>query len=1642
MAVLPFYYILPEQDNSNRGAVLFPIEIITVIRYNGTIAKLTAASLARGERGGTAGLKQQLRREAVLAIFLAFAAVYCLMAAAIPYVVSSLPTESFLHEHLLAGLEQELGVSVDFGEIRPAGLSQVEITDVTLAADGEVLARAKGIVVRADLARLLLTPWNPTMGISSVTMIEPKIALERLQDGTWDVASVLSNGSGSNAASFSIPLSVDIRVLDGTVAVKNWPRMGEQLSISQVNGRAKLTNDQMTAQVSGYNSLVTAGKITVDGQINLGSDGLPWQMLVRADDVGAASYDRSGIFSIPHLTLADGSADVTVGLKGLGGDLSEYSVMIDLFEVTGSFAQVPQPLERVKGKIVFDGYALALQNVTGTVGESQLSASGRISEFADPRLDLAISDLDVRLEDVQTLLADLGVEAALDESLKLAGQVQGDLEIAGKATYPTVDGEITVSSGTLRVPGLPGDLDRVSGAVRLESSELWVDLSTDFLGGKTDITGQIVSWSSPVLKLSLTSTLDAEQLTQWDLLPDSVRQGLGGDVQISASVEGPWQKPRVAGQVQVSALEWGEVEWGDAALKGSLFGTRLVVDQVSLSKGGGRVSGSGYLKIPESGTATELDYGVALSMERMEVTPEMVAGIGAVAKLPELEHKAKVGNVSGTVLVSGIGTKVDGLEGTGNLAMEGLQWQDAQFDELHAGLAFGAGKVSIDYLHLDGPTGSASAQGSVGLDGELDLVVESKELILAELGLVPGLSGEFSGAGEISGQLSALRVNGQAQVEAPAYGQYHADSVRSQILWEDGTLRLQDGVVQLGDGHMSFAGSVSPWDESSLEVSVGIDHIAADQLLVAMGQSFPVSGNVMGELELSGWVDSVHGSGKLAVSDLDVYGEQIQRVDTQIRLVDSVLFIDSLKGQTWDGEVTALGQIHPARGWNLEVEAQGLNLAESALIASKGYDAQGTLQAQAVVTGPLTAPILEGDFSGANVGTGVLGFDHMRGHALFAGDTVTFESVRLEKGSGEYLASGQVKLDSQSGVPDLDIKVQLDSTPVNAIAAWADIPEQLKLSGALDGYAHIWGKASAPTGRVILDLYDGSLLEASLGGSLDVTLQGSTVVVNRIRMEWGQGLVVGQGRLSSQEDLNFVLQGQDLQLQPLAGNFGIPVGVSGTVGWGLTLAGTAKQPQLDGTIDLAQAGYADLELSEGQARFALNGSRLDIEEIRVQAPGHVLHARGHTDLPLPFLAQLGVTGVKSGETAAIDIGVTVEPSSVERRRVTAFGAEMVNPHVEGKMQVSGSWQKPELAGLVSARADSLSHSLLADRAESLLAELKIDQGQIVVEALTAQVGRGQVRGAGKVQLAALHPQHYDLQLSVERVGFATDLLSGRIDGDVQVQGPADLPIISGDLKLGQGKAQLKIPQAGSMPLNAQLDLSVAASEDIAVTGLGIDMMLTGSTHIGGTLREPKLDGRLLVNRGSFNYLGTRFAVASGSLEFVPAQGILPLLDVRADGKLDEADVTLRLQGRVDQIETTLRSSLDIPEQELVARLGWPEKMQQAFKGGLWEDLDDEVVKMVEGELANQFLGDLTRTFQSALDLDRLQIQPSVVEQSVRVELGKYVVDDVFVTYSREVNESSVQEIGVEYRLNPNVVFETTLDGEGEKWFGFKGRFSF
>ena len=71
-----------------------------------------------------------------------------------------------------------------------------------------------------------------------------------------------------------------------------------------------------------------------------------------------------------------------------------------------------------------------------------------------------------------------------------------------------------------------------------------------------------------------------------------------------------------------------------------------------------------------------------------------------------------------------------------------------------------------------------------------------------------------------------------------------------------------------------------------------------------------------------------------------------------------------------------------------------------------------------------------------------------------------------------------------------------------------------------------------------------------------------------------------------------------------------------------------------------------------------------------------------------------------------------------------------------------------------------------------------------------------------------------------------------------------------------------------------------------------DIWLDGGLQIGGTLRRPRITGKIILARGSVDYLGTKFRVDNGSIDFPTPRSLEPRVHLLAYTNLSQTKVLL------------------------------------------------------------------------------------------------------------------------------------------------------
>ena len=226
-------------------------------------------------------------------------------------------------------------------------------------------------------------------------------------------------------------------------------------------------------------------------------------------------------------------------------------------------------------------------------------------------------------------------------------------------------------------------------------------------------------------------------------------------------------------------------------------------------------------------------------------------------------------------------------------------------------------------------------------------------------------------------------------------------------------------------------------------------------------------------------------------------------------------------------------------------------------------------------------------------------------------------------------------------------------------------------------------------------------------------------------------------------------------------------------------------PQIDADLSLEQGSLRDAPLVLERGQLALRQQALDLDlALRGGQAANGLELRGR--IPL----------------RPADPGLELRLAS--RGDGLRFLTALAGPELQWKqgsadlqLLVRGSLTEPVANGFLRLREGVL--QVAGQTMRDLEATLLFDFRELELQQLTARVGpRGRLRGSG--QLALLQPAGEAprlLRLSLEQAPFSLPRLRGQADGELEVGGSLQRPVLGGELRLSRGSLNVQPGQLAS-----------------------------------------------------------------------------------------------------------------------------------------------------------------------------------------------------------------------------------------------------
>jgi translocation and assembly module TamB len=777
--------------------------------------------------------------------------------------------------------------------------------------------------------------------------------------------------------------------------------------------------------------------------------------------------------------------------------------------------------------------------------------------------------------------------------------------------------------------------------------------------------------------------------------------------------------------------------------------------------------------------------------------------------------------------------------------------------------------------------------------------------------------------------------------------------------------------------------------------------------------------------------DSLAVSIQLSSHNLALRGGTLRRADTSADFdVNAVL----QEGQfTYDTPFSARVNLH------------NVDVASTAALAAFDYPVSGKADVSLQIAGTRAHPQVQGHIHAANAsayGETIQNFD---ADLQIAGSETALNNIHLShedaevSGSAAYTpATRSFRLDLSGKNFDLSHipQIHLDPLPVEGRADF-----RLQGSGTLD--------APVITATVhASDLTFGH--ELSGGMDLEATTKDGELRLSG-HSEFTKGTLTIEGTVGMDGDYpaNITAHTDHIDLDPvwrayLGGQLTGHSAVTGTI----TLRGPLRYPAqytLQGTAtDIAiELEYAKLH-SEGPVRFTYADETAHIQPTHLVGDG--TDAVGHGDIHW---------GGNQDLDMAADGQIDLKLLSVLDPNITASGQMIVH------MTLVGNLDRPLPQGRAEIKNGTVNYAGLPSGLSEMNGALTFTRDQIHVDQLTARAGGGTLDLKGDAT-------NFNGQLNFNFTAIGKDVrlryppgVSSTATAELHWVGNRSASTVSGDIlvtKLAvtpgfdfgsymeRSRQSAAISPANSPLYNVKLDVAVRTAPELQMKTAVARLSGDADLRLRGSAARPSVLGRADILEGDATFNGMKFRLERGDITFANPVAIEPQVNLQATTHVRNYDLDITVTGTPDRLTVNYRSEPPLPKSDIIALLALgrtseeSEQLQQQSGQTLFTD---EATNLIINQAINSTV---SSRMQKLFGVSRIKIDPqglttetNPTARGPQVTIEQQLANNISVTYSTNVSQSSQQIIQGEYYVNRSVSIVGNRDQNGVVSFDVRVR---
>lgn len=1310
--------------------------------------------------------------------------------------------------------------------------------------------------------------------------------------------------------------------------------------------------------------------------------------------------------------LADGSWSITKLVKPSDPNKSgtfDGSVTINDGRVALRTKDgIKRNVENLDGTMALDMSGMSKGAFTADVDGSAITLNGKIDMN-----NVSNFDLFVQADEIDT--AGIMSFVPLRKDLSVTSGKLQDLHLNLKSE----DGKY-IMSGNVGFKGLTGTYKRGNtiynitdgtGRIMLNNDQIVISRSSWRVNDQVTKINGLVTLGKDEEYLNLNVVADKVDL---EAITDV---GVSGIVGGRAHIGGTTVAPRVDATIASDGISYNgyyiDRLQGDIVYDNGLVRT----DDVRLSVGEGSAKVKGQYVVDTG------DFDATIKIQNLPLgtfTKDMISPV--------------TGNIDGEMRILGKNNQVTDVVGSVKGRQIGIR--GVVVDTAKANFTHADNSTNMTVVGTIGD-GALSGYGYIQ-NGNIDATISGNALPLTALSLIIGqdVDGTLNTSFAIQGTLDNPNVMGTVWGQEVHYKGARFNNIHGDIKLDNHILTITNGHIGDGDGGYDVNG----WYNLNTDV---LDlnakaRAARIENVIRTVTDVPITGWFETDNHITGTAANPIIEGRAHLWDGSAYGKLVTNAFAKYNYQNDTLELYRFDIEGYGATITGGGTVSKEA---INIDFEGKKIDMGRLLINTDYKVDGLLSGRGQITGSVDNPQFNGYISSDALSVNGELLNDIHGRVYADKSVVNVQDFTFaEADGGRYTAKGGMKFDDSRqlfGVLDVT------NGSVKNLLTLLDRSNE-HIDGKLNGSVEIGGTRDNPSVNVTGKINDVSIDEKIVGdATIDASLANRKFKVTTLKLPVDEGLIAigGTMDLDGQADLQVALK--DVDIVPFLPLMGKDIQATGWVTGVVNITGETKNPKVELSGAVESGSFNGVGIDEGFVLATMQDQVIQIQRIQGAKSGYKLSVYGK--IPLAAIFTSGY--IPANDSKSMDVTIDFNEADMAVIPLLTTSVKEATGPLKGTVHITGTIDQPEAYGTVSVRNGTMKLASVENQITGIDGDL-IFSGQQGDFQSRINMGKGSAGLAAKVNWSGHTLTNYKAAVQLEDLEVRSEYVRGPLNGELYIADRDGLPTLIGTLNLE--KIQFKIPlslQSSESTKDMGVDVTVHAGKGVRLYDRTLyNMFISGDVHFGGSLQNPTASGQFDVRNGTFKYLSHVFNITKGNAHFVGGS-YLPNLQLEAETNVSNYTIMLGVKGTVDHMDLSLSSNPTLSRKQIISMLTFGRGADSNSS-----TLTNEDVNAVATAGLQMFaFGYVQDALQNTLGLDRINITTGSIDpdeptnrdtaSNYNIEIGKYVLPRVMLTYSQGINNKQ-NKYGIEYSVKRNLKFTGWHTSKGNNYIGGRWTRSF